>query len=51
VQLYIRDVKSSLNRPVKELKAFKKATLHPGETKSVTFTIDETAFSTNQSLI
>jgi beta-glucosidase len=45
VQLYIRDVKSSLTRPMKELKAFEKATLHPGETKSVTFTIDKSALS------
>ena len=45
VQLYIRDVKSSLPRPVKELKAFEKVTLQPGETKTVTFTIDKSALS------
>jgi beta-glucosidase len=45
VQLYIRDVKSSLPRPVKELKAFKKVVLQPGQTKTVTFTIDKTALS------
>ncbi|MDE5814931.1 MAG: glycoside hydrolase family 3 C-terminal domain-containing protein [Alistipes sp.] len=40
VQLYIRDVKSSLPRPVKELKAFRKVTLQPGETQEVVFDID-----------
>lgn len=45
VQLYIRDVKSSLPRPVKELKGFAKVTLSPGETKNVVFTIDKDALS------
>ncbi len=40
VQLYINDVKSSLPRPVKELKAFDKVTLKPGEVKNITFTIN-----------
>ena len=40
VQLYIRDLKSSVERPVKELKGFQKVWLQPGETKTVTFTID-----------
>jgi len=35
VQLYIRDVVSSATRPVKELKAFKKVWLKPGETTTV----------------
>lgn len=39
VQLYIQDEKSSLPRPVKELKGFKKISLAPGETKEVSFTI------------
>ncbi len=39
VQLYIQDEKSSLPRPIKELKRFKKITLAPGQTKEVTFTI------------
>lgn len=38
-QLYISDEKSSLPRPVKELKEFKKISLAPGETKNVEFTI------------
>lgn len=39
VQLYIQDEESSLPRPIKELKRFKKITLAPGQTKEVTFTI------------
>ncbi|MGK9367455.1 glycoside hydrolase family 3 N-terminal domain-containing protein [Melioribacter sp. Ez-97] len=37
VQLYIRDKVSSVTRPVKELKGFKKIKLAPGESKTVTF--------------
>ena len=43
VQLYIADLKSSLPRPAKELKGFKKVQLNPGETKTVEFTIDRRA--------
>jgi len=39
VQLYIRDVVSSVTRPVKELKGFQKLSLRPGEMKTVTFTV------------
>lgn len=35
VQLYIRDEVSSVTRPVKELRGFRRITLEPGETKSV----------------
>uniref|UniRef100_UPI004025C06A glycoside hydrolase family 3 C-terminal domain-containing protein n=1 Tax=Parabacteroides distasonis TaxID=823 RepID=UPI004025C06A len=45
VQLYISDLKSSLPRPVKELKGFCKVKLTPGETKQVTFTIAKEALS------
>ena len=45
VQLYISDLKSSLPRPIKELKAFKKVKLNPGEEKTVEFTIDKSALS------
>ncbi len=41
VQVYVRDVKSQLMRPEKELKGFGKITLEPGETKTVVFTLDE----------
>ncbi len=39
VQLYIRDLVSSVTRPVKELKGFKKITLSPGESTTVSLTI------------
>lgn len=39
VQLYIQDEKSSLPRPLKELKGFKKVNLAPGQTAEVSFTI------------
>lgn len=39
VQMYIRDEVSSITRPVEELKGFKRITLSPGETKTVTFSI------------
>ena len=39
VQLYVGDVKCSVDRPVKELKGFEKVSLAPGETKTVSFTI------------
>ena len=45
VQLYIRDVKSSVERPVKELKCFKKVFLQPGEEQQVTMTIDADALA------
>lgn len=44
-QLYIRDLKSSVERPVKELKGFSKIFLKSGETKTVTFTVDKSALS------
>ena len=44
--MYIRDRVSSVTRPVKELKGFKKVWLEPGETKKVTLDItpDSLAF-------
>ena len=45
VQLYIADKKSSLPRPVKELKGFRKIKLAPGESKEVSFTIEKDALS------
>jgi beta-glucosidase len=46
VQMYIRDRVSSVTRPIKELKGFKKVFLQPGETKTVTLDItpDSLAF-------
>ncbi len=45
VQLYVRDVESSVIRPVKELKGFEKIELAPGESKVIVFTLDKRAFS------
>ena len=39
VQVYIRDVVSSVTRPVKELKEFKKINVKRGESQTITFTI------------
>lgn len=46
VQLYIRDEVSSVTRPIKELRGFKRITLEPGETKTVEFPLgfDQLAF-------
>ena len=38
-QLYIRDVAASVTRPVRELKAYQRVSLEPGESKEVTFTL------------
>jgi beta-glucosidase len=40
VQLYTHQEKSSVKRPVKELKGFARVSLKPGETKTVTLTLD-----------
>ncbi|WP_079736607.1 beta-glucosidase BglX [Salegentibacter salegens] len=40
-QLYLRDLVASTTRPVKELKGFEAVSLAPGESKTVTFEIDE----------
>jgi beta-glucosidase len=45
VQLYVRDVDCRVDRPVKELKAFHKIALKPGETRPVTFTLDQSAMA------
>jgi beta-glucosidase len=45
VQLYVRDVKSSLDRPVKELKAFERVELKPGEARTIAFKLDKSALS------
>ena len=44
VQLYINDETSMLPKPVKELKAFRKVFLQPGESKDVTFTLTKKDF-------
>jgi len=45
VQVYVHDVKPSVDRPVKELKAFRRVRLRPGATYTVSFTLDKSAFA------
>jgi beta-glucosidase len=40
-QLYLRDLVASVVRPLKELKDFQKVSLKPGESRTLTFTIDK----------
>ena len=51
VQLYVKDVESSVERPVRELKGFAKIYLNPGEEKEVEFTLDKRSFSYYETLI
>ena len=45
VQMYIRDLVSSVTRPIKELKGFKRILLEPGETKTVSLDITPDSLS------
>ena len=45
LQLYVRDVESTLRRPLKELKGFEKVFLLPGESQMVTFELDQRALA------
>src|SRR4029453_10647662 len=40
VQLYIHDPVASISQPVRKLRDFQRGTLAPGETKTVSFTLD-----------
>ena len=44
-QLYVRDVKASVPRPVKELKGFQKVWLEPGEKQKVSISLGTSAFA------
>ena len=44
VQVYVSDLESSVVRPVKELKAFEKIFLQPGESKTIVVSLTEDAF-------
>jgi len=44
VQLYVHDQVASVARPVKELKASRRVTLQPGETRTLRFTLGPEAF-------
>jgi beta-glucosidase len=45
VQLYVRDEQASLQHPEKEIKAFAKVELEPGERKTVTLSLDRDALA------
>ena len=45
VQLYISDKYSSITRPVKELKAYQRISLKPGESKEIVFELNKSAFA------
>ena len=45
VELYIAPPKGGIFRPAKELKGFARVTLLPGETRSVSFTLDDRSFA------
>lgn len=45
VQVYVHDHEARLRRPQKELKGFVKVALEPGETKTVSVTLDSRAFA------
>ncbi len=45
IQLYVRDIESSVIRPEKELKGFAKVEFDVGEEKDITFTLDKRAFA------
>lgn len=45
VQLYVRDVESTVRRPVRELRDFEKVALQPGETTTVTFSLGKRDFA------
>ena len=45
VQVYVHDAQSSLIRPPRELKAFAKIALKPGESQDVSFVLDRRAFA------
>ena len=44
VQVYVHQLVSSVTRPIKELKAFQRVTLAPGESKTLTFSLAAEAF-------
>ena len=48
LQVYVGDVEGYRNaiRPVRELRAFRKVALEPGESKEVSFTLSKRAFAT-----
>jgi beta-glucosidase len=44
VQLYLHDPVASISQPVRRLRGFERVTLDPGQTRTVTFTLDRSDF-------
>jgi beta-glucosidase len=44
VQLYIHDPVATISQPIRRLRGFERVTLNPGETRTVTFTLDKSDF-------
>jgi beta-glucosidase len=44
VQLYLHDPVASISQPVRRLRGFERVTLEPGQTRTVTFTLDKSDF-------
>src|SRR4029079_18704099 len=44
VQLYLHDPVASISQPVRRLRGFERVTLKPGESRTVTFTVDRSDF-------
>ena len=44
VQLYIHDPVASISQPVRRLRGFERVTLNPGQSQTVTFTLDKSDF-------
>jgi beta-glucosidase len=44
VQLYLHDPVASISQPVRRLRGFQRVTLNPGETQTVTFTLNRSDF-------
>jgi len=44
-QLYVQDIESTVPRPIKELKGFKKVDLKPGQSKAVVIELKKKDFS------
>ena len=45
VELYLHDAHSTVDRPIQELKGFRRVVLAPGETRVVDFTLDRSAMA------
>ena len=44
VQLYIHDPVASISQPIRRLRGFERVTLNPGQSKTVSFTLDKSDF-------